>query len=413
MSMIPSTMSTDAHAASAADGRLASLMEKGVLIHRPGTIHIGDEVDLDRIAPGAVIHPGCRIHGRDTLILSGAEIGREAPVTVENCHVGPDASLKGGYFKNAVFLTGAAMGSGAHVREGTLLEEMASGAHTVGLKQTVLFPFVTLGSLINFCDCLMAGGTSRKDHSEVGSSYIHFNFTPDGDKATASLIGDVPKGVMLNNRPVFLGGQGGLVGPRRLTYGTVVAAGTICRKDELREDRLIFGGGMKPGNVPSTVGSGAGGNRVILSNLIYIANLMALQQWYRHVRARFAGEDLPAPLLDGARTVLETAVGERVKRLKAFAAGQDERIAERWPELATYLASAGEVEGEAGLRDPFLEAVEGAVSRWGKDYVTAVQRLESEASERGTAWLQGIVDRIISGTAEIMPSLRTLTEKAT
>ena len=78
----------------------------------------------------------------------------------------------------------ACLGYNSHVRAGTILEEAASVAHTVGLKQTILFPFVTLGSLINFCDCLMAGGTGPKDHSEVGSSYIHFNFTPNQDKAT-------------------------------------------------------------------------------------------------------------------------------------------------------------------------------------------------------------------------------------
>ena len=110
------------------------------------------------------------------------------------------------------------MGSGAHVRTGTLLEEQAGAAHTVGFKQTIFLPFVTAGSLINFCDCLMAGGTSRKNHSEIGSSYIHFNFTPRQDKATASLIGDVPRGVMLDQAPIFLGGQGGLVGPVLLDF---------------------------------------------------------------------------------------------------------------------------------------------------------------------------------------------------
>ena len=135
------------------------------------------------------------------------------------------------------------------MREGTILEEEASIAHTVGLKQTILFPFVTLGSLINFCDCLMAGGTDRKNHSEVGSSYIHFNFTPNQDKATPSLIGDVPRGVMLNQRPIFLGGQGGMVGPVRLDYGITVAAGTILRKDELRPNRLIIGGAGQGGSI--------------------------------------------------------------------------------------------------------------------------------------------------------------------
>jgi bifunctional UDP-N-acetylglucosamine pyrophosphorylase/glucosamine-1-phosphate N-acetyltransferase len=88
----------------------------------------------------------------------------------------------------------------------------------------------------------MAGGTSRKNHSEVGSSYIHFNYTPNQDKATASLIGDVPKGVMLNQNPIFLGGQGGLVGPCRIAYGTVIAAGSVYRKDQLTPDRLVFDG---------------------------------------------------------------------------------------------------------------------------------------------------------------------------
>ena len=125
------------------------------------------------------------------------------------------------------------------MREGCLLEEEAGGAHCVGLKQTILFPFVTLGSLINFCDCLMAGGTSRQDHSEVGSSYIHFNYTPDGDKTTASLFGDVPRGVMLDQPPIFLGGQGGAVGPVRVGFGTVVTAGSVLRGDVLEDGKLV------------------------------------------------------------------------------------------------------------------------------------------------------------------------------
>ena len=112
-----------------------------------------------------------------------------------------------GYISSSVFLDQANVGSGAQVREGCLLEEEANGSHTVGMKQAILFPFVTLGSLINFCDAFLAGGTSRKDHSEVGSSYIHFNYTPNQDKATASLLGDVPRGVMLREPRSFSGGR--------------------------------------------------------------------------------------------------------------------------------------------------------------------------------------------------------------
>src|SRR5690606_1997997 len=122
------------------------------------------------------------------------------------------AAVASGYVEGAVLLREAKLGANAHVRPGTLLEELASTAHAVGLKQTVLLAYVTLGSLINFCDCLMAGGTSRSDHSEVGSGFIHFNFTPwgeRGDKATPSLIGDVVRGVFLRERRIFLGGLAG------------------------------------------------------------------------------------------------------------------------------------------------------------------------------------------------------------
>src|SRR5512136_2721472 len=216
------------------------LVNKGVDIPNPWTLDIGNEVDPERISGnGVTIYPGCRIYGKSTVISAGAKIGYEGPVTIDDCQIGPNVELKAGYFNKAVFLEKSNMGLGAHVREGCILEEEANGAHCVGIKQTILFPFVTLGSLINFCDCLMAGGTSRRDHSEVGSSYIHFNFTPDGNKTTASLFGDVPRGVMLNQRPIFLGGQGGVVGPVRLGYGTVVAAGSILRDDIAEDGKFI------------------------------------------------------------------------------------------------------------------------------------------------------------------------------
>jgi len=101
--------------------------------------------------------------------MEGATLGFEGPATIVNCQIGPEVELKGGFFSRSVFLEKASLGSGAQIREGCILEEEAGGAHCVGLKQTISFcRFVTMGSLINFCDCLMSGGTSRKNHSEVG-----------------------------------------------------------------------------------------------------------------------------------------------------------------------------------------------------------------------------------------------------
>jgi UDP-N-acetylglucosamine/UDP-N-acetylgalactosamine diphosphorylase len=316
-------------------------------------------------------------------------------VTVENCLIGPGVELKGGFFKDSVFLAGVCCGSGSHVREGTILEEHASIAHSVGLKQTILFPFVTLGSLINFCDCLMAGGTDFKNHSEVGSSYIHFNFTPNQDKATPSLIGDVPGGVMLNQRPIFLGGQGGMVGPVRLNFGTTVAAGTILRRDELRPGRLIFGGAGKGGNIEHRPGRYSGPSRIIQNNLFYIANLLALKQWYREVRSLFVAEAFSEALWKGLLSNIQSAMAERLRRLKEFAskmeAGGDSTLVKAWPLVEESLLSRAEQAGNRQLREAFLEKMNAAITRTGKHYITAVKALGTEDTAQGTAWLQGIV----------------------
>jgi bifunctional UDP-N-acetylglucosamine pyrophosphorylase / glucosamine-1-phosphate N-acetyltransferase len=378
-----------------------NLLRKGVKIFNPAAVEIGDEVDIERISgERVVIHTGCRIAGERTLILPGARLGAEGPVTVEDCFIGPEAELKGGYFREAVFLEKASCGSGSHVREGTILEEHAGIAHTVGLKQAILFPFVTLGSLINFCDCLMAGGTDRKNHSEVGSSYIHFNFTPNQDKATPSMIGDVPRGVMLNQRPIFLGGQGGMVGPVRLDYGITVAAGTILRKDELRPDRLIIGGAGKGGSVEFRPGRFSGTSRIIKNNLVYIANLIALRHWYREVRSLFVGERFPEPLLAGLMLNAQRAVDERTKRLKELgdkmAASGDPSLLGRWPSIEQALAARNEHRGNDRLRESFQEKTSRAIESAGKDYITVIKGLPAEESEPGTAWLQGVVDETVA-----------------
>ena len=321
-------------------------------------------------------------------------------MTVENCLVGPGVELKGGYFREAVFLEKASCGLGSHVREGTILEEGASIAHTVGLKQTILFPFVTLGSLINFCDCLMAGGTDRRNHSEVGSSYIHFNFTPNQDKATPSLIGDVPRGVMLNQKPIFLGGQGGIVGPVRLAFGTTVAAGTILRKNELRPDRLIFGGAANAGNIEFQPGRFSNTGRIIKNNMVYIANLMALHQWYRRVRSLFVGQKFPETLLAGLLENSRLAVVERTRCLKELgdkmAQSGDSSLSERWPALDEAFHRRLDSEGDLRVCESFLEAMTPMLAREGKDYLAVIKALSPQASEQGTAWLQGIVDDTVA-----------------
>ena len=406
---------------------IEKLLQKGVKISNPQCVEIGAEVDVDRISgDGVVIYSGCKIFGRSTLILRGVKLGYEGPVTIENCQIGPEVDLNGGFFRQAVFLKKARAGSGSHIREGTILEEQTNTAHNVGLKQTILFPFVTLGSLINFCDCFMSGGTSRQDHSEVGSSYIHFNYTPNQDKATPSLIGDVPGGVMLNQRPIFLGGQGGLVGPCRLAFGTTIAAGSICRKDVLEPGRLIFEGNVKSGSVPFIPNIYQNIKRTTLNNNIYIANLIALEHWYTHVRSQFIADDFPETLFDGLNDKLNMAIDERMKRFKALSQKmpdsieayqnfakdkasalvlqQKQELYDCWAELEASFDAQRNMAGKDELSDAFLEKIQRGIKTWGKDYISVIKGLPADDAETGTRWLQGIVDAVTAEAFKLLPS---------
>lgn len=394
-----------------------SLIERGVVIHRPSSVDVAPSVVPDRIAPGVVIHACCRIRGAATSIGPGSELGAEGPVTVEDCQLGSRVALKGGYFSGATFLDGAAMGSAAHVRPGTLIEEEAGGAHAVGFKHTIFLPYVTAGSLINFCDALVAGGTSRKDHSEIGSSYIHFNFTPRQDKATPSLIGDVPRGVMLDQPPIFLGGQGGLVGPARIAFGTVIHAGAICRQDILRERTLFV-----PPPFPLETRSFAAGvyrrvDRIVANNLIYIGNLWALREWYREARGLTMSADAFARACrEGALARIEEGLAERIKRLKELAAkmpssisraraetgedlppeikAQQQALADRWPEIEARLNAGPPPGAGAARRDAFLREWEKTAR--GTAHADAVRALDPAARRSGTEWLQAVVDSAAS-----------------
>ncbi|MGV8081533.1 MAG: UDP-N-acetylglucosamine pyrophosphorylase [Syntrophales bacterium] len=403
------------------------LLAKGVRIPHPWSVEVGDEVSPARVsARGVVLHGGVRLRGERTLLCDGVKLGAEGPAVLDDCLLGPDVELKGGFFRASVFLRGARIGSSSHVREGCLLEEESSGAHAVGLKQTILFPFVTLGSLINFCDCLLGGGTSRRDHSEVGSSFIHFNYTPRQDKATASLLGDVPRGVMLDQPPIFLGGQGGIVGPVRMGFGTVLPAGTICRRD-------VPDGVMTAGNIGFSgkdrtflPDQGPDIGRKIRNNLLYIANLFALQAWYTHVRSLFfAADPHERELLPGALDILDGAAAERIRRLRDFSerlppegdmvetaaegSARRRQFRERWPEAEQRLLEGAGTCGDQALRDRFLAVLDQRMVRpsGSADYLPLIRALNPSERRLGTAWLESIVTNRMERVLGVLTSFRS------
>src|SRR5215467_9402203 len=265
------------------NAKLRLLEGRGVTIVDPRQTYLDETVDLNRVCQGVVLHPGTRLVGPRTFVGPGARVGTEGPAVLENTVIGANAEVASGYLNDAVMLRDTRVGSNAHIRAGTLLEEEASTAHAVGLKHTILMSFVTMGSLINFCDSLISGGSSRKKHTEVGSGFIHFNYTPRGqygDKATPSLIGDVTQGVFLRQPRIFLGGLSGIVGPQKVGFGSFTIAGQVLRR-EVPAKRIV-------GDVSRQIDKefdalNESPDRILKLNVHYIGHLSALRAWYREV----------------------------------------------------------------------------------------------------------------------------------
>ncbi len=365
------------------EARLADLAAAGVDVRDPRTTYVAPEVDLARIRPGAVLHPGARIEGAGALLCEGAEVGRCGPAVVRDAALGPGARVDGGCVEGSVLLDGAVVGPASYVRPASLLEERASIAHATGLKHTILLSFVTVGSVVNFCDVLMAGGSSRRDHSEVGSGFIHFNFTPwgaRGDKATPSLVGDVPHGVFLRSPRIFLGGAGGMVGPGAVGYGAVTGAGQVIRRPVAPHTLHIEGTKGRVRDLrdrpPPPLQPKAG------RNVAYIGQLVALRAFYRHVRLARADADR-RPLLEAAVAVLDAAIAERVARLRAF------------------VAEHGGPDADLCV-DPEIAPCPLPVGSGPADHVAWIRSLSDDDVAAGVAWLGSIVEAVVRSAPQVL-----------
>jgi UDP-N-acetylglucosamine/UDP-N-acetylgalactosamine diphosphorylase len=391
---------------------IEALLDRGVIIHCPEATIIGTEVNPDRFEAGVEIYPSTTVVGAESLYRAGTKLGKAGGGYFNNVRAGRNCDLFGGYFDDCVFLDGVVVRGHSEVRGGTLLEEGCEAAHHCGYKMTVMLPFVVAGSLINFCDAFFAGGTSRKDHSEIGSCLALYNYTPWSDKF-ASQFGDVASGVFMRSPRIFVGGQTQVVSPVHVDYGSVIPAGCAVRRS-VPAGRL-YGERMIPTDMPfdPTLYGGLAPKFALTRQ--YVGNLRALQAWYATVRRPNADGALEAALLDAAVAQIEAGINERIKRLGKII---DKLPASR-EQHATALAGAlpkamplhrkrivehdaltsGWADLKATLHAPFdttgagLDALEEiGVRRGGGDYFVFLKELPDELIERGTSSLQSVVD---------------------
>lgn len=362
----------------------------------PERVYVSADVNLDAIEPTAVIRQAT-LSGKDLSVAAGAVVGTSGHAEVSDCQIGPDAELGAGLYQGATLFNGVKVRGFAEIRPGTLLEEEVDIAHSVALKNTTFTACCVAGSLINFCDLFLTGGTSRKDHTEIGSGAIHYNFDPRGDK-WGSLLGSI-RGVVLRSDPVFIGGTCGLVGPLEVGLGAVTAANCTIRKDVpantlvSTDDRAV--------SIPNFDRTAYGSlRRQFRVTAKLVATLRGLEAWYELVRLPHA-PPRERHLYEFAMKRVGVQAQERIDRLakivakleagaptvSAWVQQEHRQLVQSWPGLRSTLQQPVDPQ-EPPTR--FTEAYAEARGS-GQGHVAALKAADSYAAE-AEAWLEGLVD---------------------
>ncbi len=160
---------------------------------------------------------------------------------------------------------------------------------------------------------------------------------------------------------------------------------------------------------------------MVENNIVYLANLMALEQWYVHVRHMFfRRQEFGELIYNGALDKIILAKEERIKRLIAMA----NNIAVSLEKRETGTSTSGkrefcnnitqvaelfnsEIISRTGvdIRNRFLDGFHAHSKDHGGNYIDVVQSLAGSISEQGTRWLDRIINELCLRTNEILPLL--------
>jgi bifunctional UDP-N-acetylglucosamine pyrophosphorylase / glucosamine-1-phosphate N-acetyltransferase len=377
--------------------RLSLLAQQGVKVWGPERVYVSEDVRLDRISAGAML-VNATITGAATFIGAGTQIGVSGLARVHDAQIGHSVVLGAGSYENCVLLRGSKARGFAEFRQGTVLEEEAETGHNVGLKNTVLMLGVVAGSSINFCDVLLSGGSSRSDHSEIGSGVVHFNFDPRGDKF-GSLMGDATA-CLLQSRRIFLGGNSGIVAPVHLGFGTVVAAGSTLRHD-VSANQLSRGdpAGL---NCEYDVERYFDLRRKFCNTAKLVGNLHALGAWYQNIRQACAASDnrllYAAAVQEFDRHIkrrvheLAKVVGKLDRSLSKPCKREQDRVFEKQhrklianrEHIDSFLLDGSYADVPAILLSEYTE------NRRTREHMQSVHDLSEEASGVAARWIQEI-----------------------
>jgi len=420
------------------EDQLKVFQERGVKIIDASSVKIGKEISPEKISSGSTIFPFVRINGEKTQISSGSKIGafgsvtlvdswigenvivgNLGPVTLKGVVVGPDSILGSGVAEETVFLgkesfvNNFTTGYGFRIREGSLYEEDASSAQHTDTKMTILFPWATLGSNINFCDVILTGGSGPEIgyFSEVGSGTIHFNFSIKGDKATASLFGDVTSGVFLNNERLFIGGNNSLLGPIKADFGVMTAANV--RVNGILSSGLTFGQSLPNGRIEYDSKIFSGVLSKVTKQINVIAELAALYNWYKQIRIPIVAQTMEKKFIySSGLKMVELNFKERLSQLDKLMnivqnsqsliekssiiskveISEQKKLLRKWTEIQNKLKSLDEF--EICAPEILISSIREQQSRSSSNYTKLIKNISPEAKNLGQKWLSSVAHKI-------------------
>jgi UDP-N-acetylglucosamine/UDP-N-acetylgalactosamine diphosphorylase len=371
-------------------------------------VYVGSEVLLENISSDVTLM-NAALTGENTAVGRYSRIGTSGLATIHNTQIGEQVELGAGSYSHATLLNGVKIRGFAEIRQGTVLEEQAEVGHNVGLKHTVFTAAVVAGSSINFCDAFISGGTSRDDHSEIGSGCVHFNFDPHGDKF-GSLIGDVT-GVLLRSPRIFIGGNSGLIAPIHVDFGAVVAAGSTVRENV--GAKLLYRGTASPAHCgPYDPQQYRDLERKFMTTAKLVGNLNALASWYKEIRLPSASKAESVLYKSAVANILlhiqhrASEIAKIVSKieksvLNAKTSGnaaqpfskQHARIADAREWIVPMLAGNGEIQR---FTPPIGLVEEYQRLRAERPHTDAVRSLSEPSVTSATAWLQDIAGSLSS-----------------
>ncbi|MDO5627952.1 MAG: UDP-N-acetylglucosamine pyrophosphorylase, partial [Mobilicoccus sp.] len=186
---------------------------------------------------------------------------------------------------------------------------------------------------------------------------------------------------------------------------TVAGAGSVLRTDVVEDDHLVLDAIKRTLKRPYAGETYATMLPMVRKNVAYLAQLEALESWYRHARAPFfAAQEFGDLVLDGALAAITSARRERASRLVKLAAklpGANETQQRTSAAMADVVAVFGQVTAPPET----LAAELRSRAEAGTGYLASIHALEDKHVATTKTWLQEVVDSAYGTAVEILPDL--------